>query len=399
MAPAPPRRRARDGRAVRTRREQADPPARGRAAGLLPRRCSCSSTCWQVGQQAGARRRRPTTHAPDRARVQPAARPDRHRRRHRSSPQSCPTAPGDRVQVPARSTRPATCSPTSPATTRSPSARTQLERTQNDVLAGHHRRAAAAGDRRHPRRRATTPARCVLTLRDDVQQVAKDALGDREGSVVVMDPTTGAVLAMYSYPSLRPQPGRRARHRPRPATSSTFLQRLPRQAAAGQRVPGALHAGLDVQGAHHRHRPRDRRHHARHACSRTRPSGCRRRPTDPIQNFGGSACGGDHGRGLLPQLQHPVRPDWRSSSAPSAMVDGRRRRGASASSCRSTCPAPAASTFGEVDDFTRPPAAARDRRLRPGRATRWCRCTWRWSPRTVANGGQMMKPYVVEATL
>ncbi len=40
-----------------------------------------------------------------------------------------------------------------------------------------------------------------LTMRADLQQVAKDALGEREGSVVVMDPITGAVLAMYSYPS------------------------------------------------------------------------------------------------------------------------------------------------------------------------------------------------------
>ena len=38
----------------------------------------------------------------------------------------------------------------------------------------------------------------------DLQQVAKDALGDREGSVVVMDPATGAVLAMCSYPSYDP---------------------------------------------------------------------------------------------------------------------------------------------------------------------------------------------------
>ncbi len=43
-----------------------------------------------------------------------------------------------------------------------------------------------------------------LTLRADLQQVAKDALGNREGSVVVQDPITGAVLAMYSYPTYDP---------------------------------------------------------------------------------------------------------------------------------------------------------------------------------------------------
>jgi len=44
----------------------------------------------------------------------------------------------------------------------------------------------------------------VLTLRSDVQQVAKDALGARPGAVVALDPRTGAVLAMWSYPSYNP---------------------------------------------------------------------------------------------------------------------------------------------------------------------------------------------------
>ena len=43
-----------------------------------------------------------------------------------------------------------------------------------------------------------------LTLRADLQLVAKQALGEREGSVVVMDPRTGAVLALWSYPSYDP---------------------------------------------------------------------------------------------------------------------------------------------------------------------------------------------------
>jgi peptidoglycan glycosyltransferase len=44
----------------------------------------------------------------------------------------------------------------------------------------------------------------VLTLRDDVQEAAKKALGDRKGSVVVTDPRSGAILAMWSYPSYDP---------------------------------------------------------------------------------------------------------------------------------------------------------------------------------------------------
>ncbi len=43
-----------------------------------------------------------------------------------------------------------------------------------------------------------------LTLREDLQRTAKFLLGGREGSVVMLDPRTGAVLAMWSYPSFDP---------------------------------------------------------------------------------------------------------------------------------------------------------------------------------------------------
>lgn len=43
-----------------------------------------------------------------------------------------------------------------------------------------------------------------LTLRHDLQQVARDALGEQEGSVVALDPRTGAILALWSYPSYDP---------------------------------------------------------------------------------------------------------------------------------------------------------------------------------------------------
>ena len=46
----------------------------------------------------------------------------------------------------------------------------------------------------------------VLSLRTDVQLVAKTALGNQQGSVVVINPRTGALIAMYSNPSFDPQP-------------------------------------------------------------------------------------------------------------------------------------------------------------------------------------------------
>ena len=42
----------------------------------------------------------------------------------------------------------------------------------------------------------------TLTLRAGLQKVAMDQLGDKKGSVVALDPRTGAILAMYSNPSI-----------------------------------------------------------------------------------------------------------------------------------------------------------------------------------------------------
>ncbi len=44
----------------------------------------------------------------------------------------------------------------------------------------------------------------VLSVRADVQAAARDALGDRPGSVVALDPRTGEILALWSWPSFDP---------------------------------------------------------------------------------------------------------------------------------------------------------------------------------------------------
>ena len=46
----------------------------------------------------------------------------------------------------------------------------------------------------------------TLTMRADVQQVARDALGERNGAVVAIDPRDGSILAMWSFPSFDPNP-------------------------------------------------------------------------------------------------------------------------------------------------------------------------------------------------
>jgi peptidoglycan glycosyltransferase len=46
----------------------------------------------------------------------------------------------------------------------------------------------------------------VLSLTSVAQEAAREALGDRRGSVVVLDPSTGEVVALWSYPSYDPSP-------------------------------------------------------------------------------------------------------------------------------------------------------------------------------------------------
>lgn len=52
----------------------------------------------------------------------------------------------------------------------------------------------------------TPPAGAALelTIDPDVQAAAEDALGDRQGAVVALDPQTGAILAMVSHPTYDP---------------------------------------------------------------------------------------------------------------------------------------------------------------------------------------------------
>jgi len=49
-------------------------------------------------------------------------------------------------------------------------------------------------------------ANVTLTIPHSVQQEAAAALGEQEGAVVALDPRTGAILAMYSWPTFDPNP-------------------------------------------------------------------------------------------------------------------------------------------------------------------------------------------------
>jgi penicillin-binding protein A len=78
-----------------------------------------------------------------------------------------------------------------------------VERTYDDVLAGQTVEQQVKGltDLFISRERVGD---VVLTMRADLQQIAKEQLGNREGSIVMIDPRDGAILAMWSWPSFDP---------------------------------------------------------------------------------------------------------------------------------------------------------------------------------------------------
>lgn len=80
---------------------------------------------------------------------------------------------------------------------------TGLEREQYDVLAGRTalQQARALTDGLDD---DATAGSVRVTLHSDVQRVAAEALGDREGSVVAIDVVTGAVLGLWSWPAFDP---------------------------------------------------------------------------------------------------------------------------------------------------------------------------------------------------
>lgn len=80
---------------------------------------------------------------------------------------------------------------------------TGLESAYNSELSGKtpEQQVKSIGDLVSERDRS---GNLTLTVRSDVQKAARDALGDQKGSVVAIDPRSGGVLALWSWPSFDP---------------------------------------------------------------------------------------------------------------------------------------------------------------------------------------------------
>ena len=169
---------------------------------------------------------------------------------------------------------------------------TQLERLWNDELTGDTtlNRLGAVGELLGAEPIDTSGV-VRLNIRHDLQRAARDTLGDREGSIVMLDVTTGAVVAMWSWPSYDPN----IVANPDYDTAYTYLQALydddrdPLLANAYQQryMPGSTMKILTTSVG---------LANGTINLDTTWPTDTAWLPpqtNDPIQNYGGSACGGD----------------------------------------------------------------------------------------------------------
>ena len=79
---------------------------------------------------------------------------------------------------------------------------TQLEGIYRDLLDGTDNRLKSVLDTVTNKR--SEPGNVITTIDPDVQKAAYDALGDKKGAAVAIDPATGKILAVVSTPSYDP---------------------------------------------------------------------------------------------------------------------------------------------------------------------------------------------------
>jgi penicillin-binding protein A len=269
---------------------------------------------------------------------------------------------------------------------------TQLERSQNDVLMGDtgEQKLRALGGLF---RGGDSTGKVVLTMRPDVQQVAADAIGDREGSVVVMDPHTGAVLAMISNPRLNPTDV--AVHNSADAEKAlTFLNAFPGKpllanAYQERYMPGSSFKVITTSIAFE---------NGATSLDRVFPVETQFIPpqtTDPIQNFGGHPCGGTMVEVFYRSCNIPFAR-LATELGPEKMVEGTKKWGIG-EKVPIDLPGAAASSFGEVADFTDQLPLLAIGGFGQG-STTMVPLHMAMVASTIANGGVMMKPHVVDAT-
>lgn len=131
----------------------------------------------------------------------------------------------------------------------------------------------------------------TLTVRKDVQEVARRELGNRKGSVVALDPRSGAILAMWSFPAYDPNflAAHNTELAAKAATELDAHPDKPRLAKAYQDrfFPGSTFKVVTATAGVERAGITESRPSFPVSRAYTPPLTNR-----PIRNFGGTSCGG-----------------------------------------------------------------------------------------------------------
>ncbi len=235
----------------------------------------------------------------------------------------------------------------------------------------------------------------TLSMRNDVQQVARQELGQRQGSVVALDPRNGEILALWSFPSY--DPNVLATHDFNAAeAASNLLNADPEKPTLARSYqdnffPGSTFkivtgaAGIERGGV----TPDQPDYPARQAYQ---PVGAGGRPVGrPIGNFGGATCGGT----LFPIMEASCNSAFAQMGAEDAGADAMIDTAQAFGFNRDVpidLPRPAGSSF-PTDFENDPPKLAQssigqnDVRATPLQMA--------LVAAAVANGGEIMTPHVV----
>ena len=268
---------------------------------------------------------------------------------------------------------------------------TQIEKVQNDVLAGRTIEQQIKGFRSLFNGENTTGT-VETTIDAEIQQAAKDALGNREGSVVVIEPATGAVKAMWSSPTY--DANFVADQKKKTSDVLTYLGEAPGKpllanAYQERYMPGSTFKVITTAAA------LDDGLITKESIWVEESEFLPPQTTDPIQNYGNKVCGGD-----LPEV---FRRSCNTPFAriaielgPEKMVAAAKRFGIG-EIIPFDLPRSTSSQFGDVEYFTQNLPLLGIGGFGQGN-TQMVPLHMAMVAASIAHGGVMMKPYVIGAT-
>ena len=270
---------------------------------------------------------------------------------------------------------------------------TQVERLHGDVLTGTTTEQQVRGLGDLLGGTVDTTGTVELAVRNDAQQVAQFLLGGQTGSITVIEPKTGAIRAMYSNPTYDPNTFVNAdfdvaegiitelqNDAGNPLLAHAYQERyMPGSTFKVITTGIALESGvvtLDNTFANER-------------------EWVPPQTTDPIQNYNGSLCGGDLATVFARSCNIPFA-QLSTLVGPQGMVDGTAAWGIG-EELPIDLPRPAASTFGNTGNLSQELPLLAIRGFGQSEV-QMVPLHMAMVAGAVANGGQMMKPYAVQAT-